>query len=126
MVHRTSKLFCCIFNIHPLYFNSSVVFSTSVRCIFTIRPLYFHLHFRKIFEHYYPYVFDNWYLDDWISLVYVPTGQATVVKGWQVIHHTSQYGQRYAEARHQEGLVKPEVAKGQARVKAWLHDTLHF
>ena len=47
----------------------------------------------EIFKYYYPPVFKNWYIDDWITTVYKP-GRSTKLTTWEVVHSMKQ-GTRY-------------------------------
>jgi len=46
-----------------------------------------------IFEHYYPPEFKNWYLDDWMTLVYKPD-RMVKLKTWSMTHHVHFHGTR--------------------------------
>lgn len=72
-----------------------------------------------IFGTYYPTVFDNWYVDDWITHVY---GKDRTLKlaGWRVKHHTTAHGQRYVQSGHQHQHLENEVKTGSAKIDAWL------
>jgi len=72
-----------------------------------------------IFEDYYPAVFDNWWLDNWISSVY-GTNRTTKHPGWLVKHHTRHHGTRYKVNHTKIVFLKDELAKGRKRVAAWL------
>eukprot|EP01062_Namystynia_karyoxenos_P011697 TRINITY_DN141_c8_g1_i1.p1 TRINITY_DN141_c8_g1~~TRINITY_DN141_c8_g1_i1.p1 ORF type:complete len:522 (+),score=125.48 TRINITY_DN141_c8_g1_i1:109-1674(+) len=67
---------------------------------------------------YYPEVFDNWYLDDWITLVYRP-GRMQRLSDWKVRHHNTKHGTRYRPAP-QGKLVPGELEAGRRRIKAYL------
>lgn len=60
-----------------------------------------------IFEEYYPVEFDNWWLDDWITLVY-GAHHTRKLEEWLVVHHTERYGRRYNESVEQK-LLLPEL-----------------
>ena len=47
----------------------------------------------EIFNYYYPPVFENWWIDDWITLVYKPN-RSIQLKTWEVVHSFKQ-GTRY-------------------------------
>ena len=47
-----------------------------------------------IFNYYYPPVFENWFIDGWITLVYKPN-RSVKLKTWEVIHSLKQ-GSRYS------------------------------
>jgi len=74
----------------------------------------------EIFEgYYYPPVFENWYLDDWITEVY---GQKRTRKlpyfNWEVRHHINHHGTRYV-ATGDTDLLKREVQKGKRKIDKW-------
>jgi len=71
----------------------------------------------QIFNTYYPTVFSAWYLDDWITQVYRPEF-CKLLPEWRVAHHNKLT--RYQPNPEQKALLAPEVAAGQARVRAWL------
>ena len=73
----------------------------------------------EIFESYYPVVFHNWYIDDWISHVY-GASRTQKIKDWTVVHHVDQQGQRYAEKRSDSKLLHGEIAAGEKLIKAYL------
>jgi hypothetical protein len=68
---------------------------------------------------YYPSVFRNWYLDDWISLVY-GAHRTEKMRDWRVTHHTQFYGTRYTPDVGARRFVKTEVGRGQERIRTWL------
>eukprot|EP00940_MAST-03C_sp_MAST-3C-sp2_P000001 g1.t1 len=72
-----------------------------------------------IFEYYYPAVFDNWYIDDWITHVYRP-GRYERMRNWEVIHHTGKHGTRYAVNWDSKKLLQSELEKGKKRIQEWL------
>ena len=72
-----------------------------------------------IFQHeYYPHVFENWWLDDWISTVYGPS-RTTIHKAWEVKHHTQHHGTRYAVVGTKNALDST-VQTGKLKIQAWL------
>lgn len=75
-----------------------------------------HLH---IFKTYYPIVFHNWYLDDWISRVYGPARTKTI-QSWTVVHHVEQQGQRYKEAMSDEQSLQQEIKNGNRLIRRYL------
>lgn len=79
-----------------------------------------HLH---IFKTYYPPVFHNWYLDDWISLVYGPA-RTKKIKNWTVFHHVEQQGQRYAAVTTDSQSLQVEVDAGGKVISRYL-ETSH-
>lgn len=73
-------------------------------------------------ETYYPPVFVDWFLDDWISHVY---GEHRSIKTsqFEVIHHTSHHGQRYTAKRENEARLPEEHAKGVAKILEYCKGT---
>ena len=47
----------------------------------------------EIFNYYYPPVFENWWIDNWITFVYKPN-RSIKLKNWEVVHCLKQ-GTRY-------------------------------
>lgn len=77
-----------------------------------------------IFKHeYYPHVFENWYLDDWISNVYGPS-RTTIHKAWEVKHHTQHHGTRYNVVGTKNKLART-VKIGKLQIQAWLSTHYH-
>lgn len=68
---------------------------------------------------YYPSVFDAWYVDTWITLVYGPK-RTSKLKGWEVKHHINHHGTRYQPQYQQSRLLDLEVSKGRSMIEAWL------
>lgn len=75
---------------------------------------------------YYPAVFDNWYIDDWISQVY-GKNRTLVLQDWKVKHHVVYIGKskvakhtRYRPSMEQANLVNDEIDKGSRIVDKWL------
>ncbi len=68
----------------------------------------------------YPDVFSNWYIDDWISFVYGPQ-RSTKIRDWRVKHHVHRHKTRYQSQRHEKELLPGELAKGRARIAAYLY-----
>jgi hypothetical protein len=74
----------------------------------------------EIFEmNYYPPELTDWWMDDWISLVY---GQARTFKASQVpvIHHTGAHGQRYTVDSSHEGQLVGLVQSGRTKIRQWM------
>ena len=69
-----------------------------------------------IFDTYYPPDFRNWYVDDWISLVY-GRGRTRVLRKWEVKHHIGYHGTRYVS--HEPNL-EGAVQTGKAQLENWL------
>ncbi len=67
---------------------------------------------------YYPHVFDNWWLDDWITGVYGPS-RTTVLGTWEVKHHVGHHGTRY-EIQQRKHLLADKIAEGRAKVQGWV------
>lgn len=72
-----------------------------------------------IFKTYYPPIFHNWYLDDWISRVYGPD-RTKKIQGWTVVHHVEQQGQRYKEVMSDVQSLQREVDAGGEVIQSYL------
>ena len=70
-------------------------------------------------DNYYPTVFDNWFVDTWISKVYGPK-RTTKIPTWQVKHHTVLHGTRYKVSHDQRHVLSLEVSRGNSRVQSWI------
>lgn len=69
-----------------------------------------------IFESYYPKEFKNWYVDDWITLVYGKERTRMLGK-WEVKHHIGYHGTRYeAHTPDLDGAVE----SGKRTLQQWL------
>lgn len=84
----------------------------------------------NIFDNeYYPPVFDNWFLDDWISIVYGPN-RTKILDEWQVMHHVIYLGPRgrsskktrYAPNHRQREFLKGEIEKGKKKIDTYLQN----
>ena len=73
----------------------------------------------EIFENYYPDEFDNWWIDDWISLVYGP-GRTQRITSWEVKHHMNAHGTRYKVDRAQAIMLTDTLVTGKALVRRYL------
>jgi hypothetical protein len=74
----------------------------------------------EIFEmNYYPPELTDWWMDDWISLVY---GKKRTYKAQetQVIHHTGAHGQRYTVDKTHETLLENLVLTGRTKIRNWM------
>ena len=69
-----------------------------------------------IFGFYYPPVFKNWYVDDWITKVYEP-GRSKRIMDWEV-HHFANEGTRYEHSGRD--MLKDELQKGKIRLQNYL------
>lgn len=76
----------------------------------------FHL---AIFDTYYPEVFDNYYVDDWISQVY-GANRTKRLNGWEVVHDIEAYGTRYTPTFSQNRFLDAEVEMGKKRVEEFV------
>ena len=72
-----------------------------------------------IFKTYYPVVFHNWYIDNWISLVYGPN-RTKKIKNWTVVHHVEQQGQRYKQVTSDSQWLQREVDSGSNTIRIYL------
>jgi hypothetical protein len=76
-----------------------------------------HRQHLEIFPTYYPPVFTDWFLDDWISAVYGPF--RTRFGPWAVAHWNDTHGQRYHEDVQVHGRLEGEIERGHMRVEEW-------
>lgn len=68
----------------------------------------------SIFDTYYPPVFDNYYVDDWITRVYGEE-RTRKLKSWEVEHHLYQFSTRY-EATFSHQWLNQTVKEGRDKV----------
>jgi len=74
----------------------------------------------EIFEmNYYPPALVDWWMDDWVTLVY-GWGRTFQSRGAEVIHHTGAHGQRYEVDRANEAKVDLLVKQGRQLIRAWM------
>lgn len=74
----------------------------------------------EIFEmNYYPPPLSDWWMDDWITVVY---GQKRTFlsKHNTVKHHTSAHGQRYKVDQSHKKTLKPLIAAGRVSIRKWM------
>lgn len=71
----------------------------------------------KIFDVYYPVIFDNWYVDTWITQVYQPD-RSKLVKGWEVRHHLTKT--RYRVDKKLRQKLADEVKRGKTNITKWV------
>lgn len=64
---------------------------------------------------YYASEFSGWWIDDWITKIYEPDRKQMLQK-WEVTHHVSVHGTRYAVQSHEERLLKRAIKRGAATV----------
>ena len=70
----------------------------------------------SIFDTYYPQVFDNYYVDDWITHVYGEK-RTRKLKDWEVEHHLTTFWTRYKPTFHQDKLLDQLVKEGRESVE---------
>uniref|UniRef100_A0A7S4MRJ8 Uncharacterized protein n=1 Tax=Odontella aurita TaxID=265563 RepID=A0A7S4MRJ8_9STRA len=76
-------------------------------------------------ETYYPEVFRNWYLDDWIDGVYKATNlglnenRSLALPGWEVVHHLTE--KRYKVHSVGEDHLEGEFHKGKDLILKYMH-----
>ena len=68
---------------------------------------------------YYPPELSDWWMDDWISLVY---GRGRTRQGHDVsvVHHTGKHGQRYTVDQSHKQRLNALVQSGAKRIRAYL------
>jgi len=67
---------------------------------------------------YYPTVFENIWIDDWITGVYAHRARA--LWDWKVHHHTGRHGTRYAVKKSLEASLKKEIDLGANEIERWI------
>ena len=71
-----------------------------------------------IFEHYYPPIFSDWWMDDWITHVY---GPGRTRRGpFQVHHRIGHQGTRYEVDQSHEQKLQSELQAGRMTIERWL------
>lgn len=73
-----------------------------------------------IFKYYYPPAFENWYQDDWITLVYMPN-RSTKLKTREVVH-TMQHGTRYKVDQSRSEWLKPLLILGKFAINLFFKE----
>jgi hypothetical protein len=74
----------------------------------------------EIFEmNYYPPELSDWWMDDWISLVY-GKGRSFKASKIPVIHHTGAHGRRYDVDRSHQRHLKSLVEDGRKKIRRWM------
>lgn len=79
----------------------------------------------EIFDNYYPDEFDNWWIDDWITLVYKRTGRCKKMMDWTVKHHVKLHGgsnSRYQITHDQKKMLESTVQRGVNQINAFLQN----
>jgi len=71
---------------------------------------------------YYPEVFSNWFLDEWMSEVYGSARTARLDESWIVHHHVEHHGgrERYNISREEGVFLQPEIQRGRQAVEKWI------
>jgi hypothetical protein len=77
------------------------------------------LHMEIFDMNYYPPELTDWWMDDWISLVYGQT-RTFKAKDAPVTHHTGAHGQRYAVDLSHEHLLSELVIKGRKTIRQYM------
>lgn len=70
---------------------------------------------------YYPPVFSDWFMDDWISRVY-GRQRTRRLKTVQVEHRVSAHGRRYDVDQEHGKHLTAEIFKGRAKILRWMQD----
>ena len=75
----------------------------------------------EIFDYYYPPVLSDWWMDDWITMVY---DERRFTKGPFVVrHHVSMHGTRYSVDYAHKKTLQGELQAGRMQIRAWLAKT---
>jgi hypothetical protein len=72
-----------------------------------------------IFGEYYPDVFDNFFVDDWISSVY-GSNRTVRIASWVVRHHTKRHGTRYKVRKRKLFYLNSSIIHGQKKVSSYV------
>mmetsp|Transcript_8625 Transcript_8625/g.14999 ORF Transcript_8625/g.14999 Transcript_8625/m.14999 type:complete len:422 (+) Transcript_8625:77-1342(+) len=72
-----------------------------------------------IFDTYYPGVFDNYYVDDWISQVYGEERTKTLER-WEIKHHLHTFSTRYEPTFEHDQLLNATLKEGKEKVGRFL------
>ena len=72
----------------------------------------------QIFEHYYPPIFSDWWMDDWITHVYGPS--RTRRGPFVVRHRIGHQGTRYEVDQTHQNRLQTELQSGKQRIERWL------
>ena len=80
-----------------------------------------HRNHYAIFGYLYPYVFRNWYSDDWITKVYQDIGGTIHAKDFEVVN-VQNFGTRYHICNQQDKLASA-LELGRKRIKAWIGES---
>jgi hypothetical protein len=73
----------------------------------------------EIFDTYYPKVFKNYYVDDWISNVY-GAKRTQKIDTWKVVHLTSPGSKRYSPSREQKKNLQKIIAQGSDQIQTYI------
>mmetsp|Transcript_23570 Transcript_23570/g.53504 ORF Transcript_23570/g.53504 Transcript_23570/m.53504 type:complete len:370 (+) Transcript_23570:1-1110(+) len=75
----------------------------------------------SIFGTYYPEVFDNWFLDDWITRVY-GRPRTRMLADFEVEHHFKSFGTRYKWSWADKWKLDQEVVKGGEAIDRYMRE----
>ena len=67
---------------------------------------------------YYPKVFENVWIDDWITRVYAQ--RARSLSNWRVHHHTGHHGTRYGVDKSLKRMLQAEIGSGTIQIERWV------
>jgi hypothetical protein len=79
------------------------------------------LHLDIFGMEYYPDEFDNWWIDDWITLVY---GQSNTkrIDEWEVHHHINKHGTRYRVDERLKQHLDTTLRRGKEKIRKYVQD----
>jgi hypothetical protein len=72
-----------------------------------------------IFGEYYPDIFDNFFVDDWISSVY-GTNRTVRIASWVVRHHIKRHGTRYKVRKRKFFYLNSSITQGREKINSYL------
>jgi hypothetical protein len=74
----------------------------------------------EVFEmNYYPPLLTDWWMDDWVTVVY-GLDRTFLSKSAEVIHHTGAHGQRYEVNRNNLGKLDVLAKSGRQAIRTWM------
>ena len=73
----------------------------------------------QMFNFYYPPILDNWYIDDWITAVYMPN-RSSKLSNW-VVRHTLEHGTRYGVNQRKRNWVMHMIILGRVTIGTMLN-----
>ena len=78
-------------------------------------------HFEIFNENYYPTVFSNWFIDDWIGSIYVKNASVRL-HDFHVLHHEldDSKERHYVPDTASEVYLRPQIKEAKLRIQRWV------